>query len=652
MEYKKAPHPMHKNLKIKFNLMKKIAIILTVILLSASRFAEVQEFEITGAVFSSEDGTGIPGVHVIEKGTSNGTVTNMSGKYTIHVKNEVSVLVFSYIGYQTEEVTVKSKRVINVTMNADVSALQEVVVIGYDAQEERGITSSTPVVKSRGGRKYKKSEADMAYTPAVMYNAEYEQPQFNTEGYATIHENAFLKATKNPLSTFSIDVDVASYANLRRFLNNGQKPPIDAVRIEEMINYFNYEYPQPKGEDPFSINTEVASCPWNDDHKLVHIGLQGEKIPTDNLPASNLVFLIDVSGSMQSPNKLPLLKSAFKMLVNEMREEDKVAIVVYAGAAGLVLPSTPGTKKEKINNALDQLTAGGSTAGGAGLKLAYEVALENFKEHGNNRIIIATDGDFNVGASSNAEMERLIEKKREEGVFLTVVGFGMGNYKDDKMEILADKGNGNYAYIDNLQEAKKVFVNEFGGTLFTIAKDVKLQIEFNPTKVQAYRLIGYENRKLNDEDFNDDKKDAGELGSGHTVTALYEIIPVGIKSEFVKSVDPLKYQKSEVDNKAYDSRELVTLKLRYKKPDGNKSKLISTTVLDSDKGWESTSDNFRWSAAVAEFGMLLRESEFSQDSDLASVIKLAKGAKSGDEEGYRSEFIRLAETSRFLATRK
>ena len=652
MEYKKAPHPIHKNLKIKFNLMKKIAIILTVILLSASQFAEVQEFEITGAVFSSEDGTCIPGVNVIEKGTSNGTVTNMNGKYTIHVKNEASVLVFSYIGYQTEEVTVKSKRVINVTMNADVASLQEVVVIGYEAQEERGITSSAPVMKSRGGRKYKKSEADMAYTPAVMYNAEYEQPQFNTEGYATIYENAFLKATKNPLSTFSIDVDVASYANLRRFLNNGQKPPIDAVRIEEMINYFNYEYPQPKGEDPFSINTEVASCPWNDDHKLVHIGLQGEKIPTDNLPASNLVFLIDVSGSMQSPNKLPLLKSAFKMLVNEMREEDKVAIVVYAGAAGLVLPSTPGTKKEKINNALDQLTAGGSTAGGAGLKLAYEVALENFKEHGNNRIIIATDGDFNVGASSNAEMERLIEKKREEGVFLTVVGFGMGNYKDDKMEILADKGNGNYAYIDNLQEAKKVFVNEFGGTLFTIAKDVKLQIEFNPTKVQAYRLIGYENRKLNDEDFNDDKKDAGELGSGHTVTALYEIIPVGIKSEFVKSVDPLKYQKSEVDNKAYDSRELVTLKLRYKKPDGNKSKLISTTVLDSDKDWESTSDNFRWSAAVAEFGMLLRESEFSQDSDLASVIKLAKGAKSGDEEGYRSEFIRLAETSRFLATRK
>ncbi|MCK5369160.1 MAG: VWA domain-containing protein, partial [Cyclobacteriaceae bacterium] len=442
------------------------------------------------------------------------------------------------------------------------------------------------------------------------------------------------------------------YANLRRFLNNGQKPPIDAVRIEEMLNYFNYEYPQPKGQDPFSVNTEIASCPWNEDHKLMHIGLQGKLIPTDDLPPSNLVFLIDVSGSMQDVNKLPLLKSAFKMLVGELRDEDKVAIVVYAGAAGLVLPSTSGNRKENIMNALDRLAAGGSTAGGAGIKLAYDVALENFIEDGNNRIILATDGDFNIGASSNAEMERLIEKKRDQGVFLTVVGFGMGNYKDDKMEILADKGNGNYAYIDNIQEAKKVFVNEFGGTLFTIAKDVKLQIEFNPAKVQAYRLIGYENRKLKNEDFNDDKKDAGELGSGHTVTALYEIIPVGVKSEFIKSVDPLKYQKNEVEKLSYDSRELVTLKLRYKAPDGNKSKLITTPVMDKNKDWENTSDNFRWSAAVAEFGMLLRESQFSQEADISSVIKLAKGAKGDDEEGYRSEFIRLVESSRFLASRK
>lgn len=622
--------------------MKKIVIILTVILLSASRFAEVNSIEITGTVFSSEDGTRIPGVNIVEKGTSSGVVTDINGVYAISVKDESSVLVFSYIGLLTEEIKINSKRIIDVTMNADVSSLQEVVVSAYGRKKlfsKRAKTEST-------------IQNNLSYAPMVMYDAEYEQPQFNTEGYATIHENAFLKATKNPLSTFSIDVDVASYANLRRFLNNGLKPPIDAIRIEEMINYFNYEYSQPKGDDPFSINTEIASCPWNDDHKLVHIGLQGEKIPTDDLPASNLVFLIDVSGSMQSPNKLPLLKAAFKMLVNEMREEDKVAIVVYAGAAGLVLPSTQGTKKEKIINAIDNLTAGGSTAGGAGIKLAYEVALDNFKEDGNNRIIIATDGDFNVGASSNAEMERLIEKKREQGVFLTVVGFGMGNYKDDKMEILADKGNGNYAYIDNLQEAKKVFVNEFGGTLFTIAKDVKFQIEFNPTKVQAYRLIGYENRKLNDEDFNDDKKDAGELGSGHTVTALYEIIPVGVKSEFIKSIDPLKYQKSDVEALPYDSRELMTLKLRYKKPNGNKSKLITTSVKDTDKNWDDTCDNFRWSAAVAEFGMLLRESEFSQKADIPSVIKLAKGARGEDEEGYRSEFIRLVESSKFLASRK
>ena len=335
-----------------------------------------------------------------------------------------------------------------------------------------------------------------------------------------------------------------------------------------------------------------------------------------------------------------------------MQEEDRVAIVVYAGAAGLVLPSTPGTEKHKILHALEELTAGGSTAGGAGIKLAYEVALNNFKEEGNNRIILATDGDFNIGASSNAEMERLIEKKREQGVFLTVVGFGMGNYKDDKMEILADKGNGNYAYIDNLREAKKVFVNEFGGTLFTIAKDVKLQIEFNPAKVQAYRLIGYENRKLNNEDFNDDKKDAGELGSGHTVTALYEIIPVGAKSNFIKSIDPLKYQNNEVEDRSYNSRELMTVKFRYKKPDGNKSKLISTTIIDKYKKWENSSDNFKWSAAVAEFGMLLRESEFAQESDIASVIKLAKESRGYDEEGYRSEFIRLVESSKFSASRK
>ena len=624
--------------------MKKIAFILSIVFLTSSRFADVHEIKITGIVNSGDDGAGLPGVNIVEKGTANGTVTDVDGKYEISVKNESSVLIYSSVGFVIQEIQVKSQRKIDIVLNPDISALEEIVVTGYGRKK----------LFSRNNKREAMAVMDMAYSPAIAYeyDMDIQVPQFNTEGYTTIHENDFLKAVKNPLSTFSIDVDVASYANMRRFLNNGQKPPVDAVRIEEMINYFNYDYPQPEGAHPFSVNTEIASCPWNEDHKLVHIGLQGKKIPTDNLPPSNLVFLIDVSGSMQAMNKLPLLKSAFKMLVEEMREEDRVAIVVYAGAAGLVLPSTSGSKKEKIMTALDKLTAGGSTAGGAGINLAYEVALNNFKEDGNNRIILATDGDFNVGASSNAEMERLVEKKRDQGVFLTVVGFGMGNYKDDKMEILADKGNGNYAYIDNLQEAKKVFVTEFGGTLFTIAKDVKFQIEFNPAKVQAYRLIGYENRKLKNEDFNDDKKDAGELGSGHTVTALYEIIPVGIKSDFIKSVDPLKYQKSEVVQRSFDSRELMTLKLRYKAPDGNKSKLITTLVSDNKQDWENTSDNFRWSAAVAEFGMLLRESQYSQDADIASVIKLAKGARGSDDEGYRIEFIRLVESSRFLASRE
>ena len=636
--------------------MRKMAIVLGIILLSASRFADVKELIITGTVFSAADGMPLPGVTILEKKTSNGAVSDIDGKYEIEVRNSSSILVFSAVGFITEEIEVGAKSVINVQMKADVTVLQEIVVTGYGTQKKYHVAGSEAKLSGKRRENTAPYQADMFYMPAqeleIQYDMDISMPEFNTEGYSTIQENEFLKATKNPLSTFSIDVDVASYANLRRFLNNGQKPPVDAVRIEEIINYFNYDYPQPEGEDPFSITTELASCPWNENHKLVHIGLQGQKIPTDNLPPSNLVFLIDVSGSMNSANKLPLLKSAFKMLVEEMRASDKVAIVVYAGAAGLVLPSTSGSEKEKIIQALDKLEAGGSTAGGAGIKLAYEVALQNFRKGGNNRIILASDGDFNVGASSNAEMERLIEKKRDEGVFLTVVGFGMGNYKDDKMEILADKGNGNYAYIDNLQEARKVFVNEFGGTLFTIAKDVKFQIEFNPAKVHAYRLIGYENRRLKNEDFNDDKKDAGELGSGHTVTALYEIIPVGVESEFVKTVDPLKYQKNETAAAAQNSRELLTLKLRYKKPDGATSKLITTTVMDQDKSWKQTTDNFRWSAAVAEFGMLLRESRFSQNSDVASVLKLAKEAKGADEEGYRSEFIRLVESSRFLASRE
>ena len=361
------------------------------------------------------------------------------------------------------------------------------------------------------------------------------------EEYKAEKEIGFKATDKDPQTTFSIDVDRAAYTNVRRFImQNGQLPPKDAVRIEEMINYFDYNYAQPKGKDPINIETEISDSPWNKGLKILHIGLQAKTIPTDNLPASNLVFLIDVSGSMSDPNKLPLVKTAFKLLTDQLREKDKVAIVVYAGAAGLVLPPTSGKEKNKIKDALDNLSAGGSTAGGAGIELAYKTAFENFVKDGNNRVILATDGDFNVGVSSNDDLEKLVENKRKSGIFLSVLGFGMGNYKDSKMEILSDKGNGNYAYIDNLLEAEKVFVKEFGGTLFTVAKDVKLQLEFNPKYVKAYRLIGYENRVLANEDFKNDAKDAGEMGSGHTVTAIYEIIPAGVESAFLP--DKLKYQ--------------------------------------------------------------------------------------------------------------
>jgi len=465
-------------------------------------------------------------------------------------------------------------------------------------------------------------------------------PNFNTEAYDHIVENGFLAAAQNPLSTFSIDVDRASYSNVRRFINAGQRPPVDAVRIEELINYFTYDYPDPDGEHPFSITTDISDAPWNPIHKLVRIGIQGERIDTRDLPPSNLVFLIDVSGSMQSANKLPLLKASFRMLVNELRSEDRVALVVYAGAAGLVLPSTPGDEKTRILDAIDALEAGGSTAGGAGIELAYRVARENHIAGGNNRVILATDGDFNVGASSDAAMVRLIEEKREQGTFLTVLGFGTGNLKDSKMEKLADHGNGNFAYIDNLMEARKVLVTEMGGTLLAIAKDVKIQVEFNPARVRAYRLIGYENRLLAAEDFNDDTKDAGELGAGHSVTALYEVIPVGVDSPIeIRGVDSLRYQ-TPATPVASDSPELVFVKLRYKRPDADESRLITRPLLDTGA---APSADLRFAAAVAGFGMILRGSEYCGDWTLADVLALARESTGADAEGYRAEFVRLVE---------
>ena len=468
----------------------------------------------------------------------------------------------------------------------------------------------------------------------------------DNESYNTIKENEFKKAVHAPLSTFSIDVDQTSYSNVRRFINYGKLPPSDAVRIEEMINYFTYDYPQPKGDDPFSFHTEVSLCPWNTHHQLVHIGIKGKEVQTENIPPSNLVFLLDVSGSMEEYNKLPLLKSAFQLLVKNLRPQDNVAIVVYAGASGLVLPSTPGDQKRTILLALDQLQAGGSTAGAAGIELAYKIAQQSFIKNGNNRIILATDGDFNVGARSDAAMEHLIERKRDQDVFLSVLGFGMGNYKDSKMEVLADKGNGNYAYIDNMNEARKVLVHELSSTLYTIAKDVKIQVEFNPAQVKAYRLIGYENRILQQEDFNDDGKDAGELGAGHTVTALYEIIPADSEEELTTSIDPLRYQEQSIKSQKTLQSELLNLKLRYKLPDGITSKKLSRVVRNTEVAFENTSNNYRFAAAVAGYGMLLRNSRFIGHGNFNMIKKLAEGAVGKDPYGYRNEFIELVELTK------
>lgn len=571
--------------------------------------------------------------------------SDIDGKYSFkNVEAGSYEVIVNYIGYQ--EHVIKDVKV----------AADKTTVVDVALQPSAAQLNHCEVVTYQEPRKMKlakiKRENISAVTGGVP--ASYGNTtggvsgigDFNTEEYDRINDNEFKDAKANPLSTFSIDVDAASYSNVRRFINQGSLPPKDAVRVEEMINYFSYDYPQPKGDEPFSITMEMSECPWNKETRLVHIGLQGKEIVADKLPSSNLVFLVDVSGSMSSPDKLPLLKSAFGLLIDQLRSEDRVSIVVYAGAAGLVLPSTPGSKKEKIREAIEKLEAGGSTAGGAGIQLAYSIAKENFMKSGNNRVILATDGDFNVGVSSDGDLTRLIEEKREDGIFLTVLGFGMGNYKDSKMEKLADKGNGNYAYIDNLLEAKKVLVKEMGGTLHTIAKDVKIQVEFNPALVKSYRLVGYENRVLANEDFNDDKKDAGELGSGHSVTALYEIVPAGGKQE-TASVDPLKYQVSSLTPEAQAAKELMTVKFRYKDPNGTVSKLISKT-LENKHVNDKLSDNLVFSAAVAEFGMLLRDSKFKGTSSYKSVLSMAKSSKGADEEGYRAEFIRLVEMCEML----
>ena len=642
--------------------MKQVTIICGMIIIAAlTAFLPKTSFTVKGTVTDST-GAVLPAVAVTEKGTANITQTDANGNFIITVSDTNAVLIFSSLGFGDKEVEVSGKSMLYVQLSPTADSLEEVVITGYGPVSKKNFTGSA-VREAETNRMLQGSvagvavQADASYPSPAARKAGFRyyrlyQPgdeDFNTEDYDGITENRFLTVKENPLSTFSIDVDAASYSNVRRFLNNGQLPPAGAVRIEEMINYFHYDYPQPANGRPFSIYTELSEAPWNKDHRLVLVSLQGKKVSTENIPASNLVFLIDVSGSMEAVNKLPLVKQSMKLLTDQLREKDKVAIVVYAGSAGLVLPATSGANTQTIKDAIERLTAGGSTAGGAGIKLAYNIARQNFVQGGNNRVILCTDGDFNVGASSDDDMERLIEQERKSGVFLTVLGYGMGNYKDNKMQKLADKGNGNHAYIDDMNEAKKVLVSEFGGTLFTIAKDVKLQVEFNPAKVQAYRLIGYENRMLNKEDFNNDKKDAGELGSGHTVTALYEVIPVGVQSDFVEKVDPLKYQGEAKQRTVNSSPELLTIKFRYKDPAGEKSKLTEHPVTDGHIALNNTSGNFRFAAAVAQFGMLLTHSEFMQQSSYNNVLALANSAVGDDAEGYRKGFLELVKKAGSLA---
>ncbi|PHS02755.1 MAG: hypothetical protein COA80_00305 [Leeuwenhoekiella sp.] len=613
--------------------MKKTTLLLWVLLCTALALpTNAQElFTLKGTV---TDGTrGLPGTNVVSAKTKKKTVTDYDGNFELQTYVG-DVLEFSFVGYKTEKVKVKNTKPLKVVLNPSQAVLEEVIFLEV-AEDKMDMNSPPPPT----------TQAAMIRGMASgvsIHNSPYHQQ--NSESYAKLEENEFHHVKAQPLSTFSIDVDRAAYSSIRRMINNGQDIPADAVRIEEMINYFNYNYPKPDGEEPFCIDTEVVQTPWNKDTRLVKIGIQGKEIPLENLPPSNLVFLLDVSGSMGAANKLPLLKSAFKILVNQLREEDKVSIVVYAGAAGTVLEPTNGSNKSEILNALDKLEAGGSTAGGAGLELAYKLAEEQFIDGGNNRIILATDGDFNVGLSSDSAMEDLITEKRKSGIFFTALGFGMGNYKDSKLETLADKGNGNYAYIDTMQEARKVLGTEFGGTLYTIAKDVKIQVEFNPALVQGYRLIGYENRMLNAEDFQDDTKDAGEIGSGHTVTALYEVVPVGVQTPFLKPVDDLKYSTNIPSGEA-DANELMLVKVRYKKPDGDRSMVVEQPVANTYKAIEEASADFNFMAGVALFGMQLRDSPFKNDADRAVTLNLAEKGRSADAEGFRSEFIRLVKAA-------
>ena len=631
------------------------AVCLTLLIVSSA--AQTSVGTITGIV-KDQGGAPLPGVtvRIAARGSTPRTLlTNANGEFTFArvpvAEYNVSATLVGFTSFTTR-VAVQSGSTARLSIVLAVSAATEQVTV----QAAPNVADSS---MARAGGQRRRAEGAGGGLPSYAASAPpppaaapgyppFSRPPFNTEAYDRIEDNQFRLVTKEPLSTFSIDVDTASYANVRRFLNGGSLPPRDAVRIEELINYFRFAYPLPVKDAPFSVTTELAPCPWNARHRLALVGLQARALDVvqegDSVPARNLVFLLDVSGSMAAPDKLPLVRTAMRMLVDTLTAQDRIAIVVYAGASGVVLPSTSGAHKERIHQAIARLEAGGSTNGASGITLAYQVAQEQFVKGGINRVILATDGDFNVGVTSQGDLIRLIEDKRAGGVFLSVLGVGTGNVKDSTMEKLADKGNGNYAYLDSLHEARKVLVGEAGATLVTVAKDVKIQVEFNPVNVAAYRLIGYENRVLRNEDFNDDRKDAGEIGAGHTVTALYEVVPAGVEIE-VPGVDPLKYQRPAVPAPGAARDELMTVKLRYKAPEADESRLIAVAV--KNRAGEMSA-NVGFAAAVAQFGMLLRQSEHRGSATYSDAATLARRYRGTDADGYRAEFIRLVELAEAL----
>ena len=589
---------------------------------------------IRGTVTDSQTGEGAPFVKVKLLNTDStligGVISDIDGVYVLNALNP-GAYILSFESIEHKHLSLRA--IVNsekITFQ-DVKLEKEVIEL-----EEVRVMASMQIQRMPG-------------VQLPSFQSVRDVKKMNTESYSKIDENTFTAVKSDPLSTFSIDVDRASYSNVRRFLEDLTLPPIDAVRIEEMVNYFPYHYPAPSGDIPFTLQTEYTECPWNTAHQLVKIGMHSQDIDASKAAPNNLVFLIDVSGSMASEDKLTLLKKGLYLLIDQLREEDKVSIVVYAGAAGVVLTPTSGMLKDKIKAVIEKLESGGSTAGGEGIELAYSIAKSQFITNGNNRIILATDGDFNVGVSSEGDLIRLIEEKREQGIFLSVLGFGTGNLQDSKMEKLADRGNGNYNYIDNMQEAKKVLVEEMGGTLITVAKDVKLQVEFNPNLVKGYRLIGYENRSLEDDEFNNDKVDAGDLGAGHTVTAFYELIPAG-STEVLPGIDSLKYQNTSATNGQYGN-EIMTIKVRYKAPNSVVSKLFSLPVNAQIKPFNRSSADMQFAASVVEFGLLLRSSSFKGNASFQHVIETAQNALGDEKNDYRAEFIRLVRIAESLSNK-